>query len=59
MYRRKWKNYPHLPKDLESLVFSTYDRKIWNHWESDLETRTNNNNEVYNYINIINYIEFY
>ena len=21
MYRRKWKNYPHLPKDLESLVF--------------------------------------
>ena len=27
---------------------STYDRKIWNHWESDLETRTNNNNEAYN-----------
>ena len=21
MYRRKWKNYPHLPKDVESLFF--------------------------------------
>jgi len=26
-----------------------YDRKLWNHWDTDLKTRTNNNNEGYNF----------
>ena len=26
-----------------------YHRRIWNHWGTDMETRTNNNNEGYNH----------
>ena len=25
-----------------------FDRKLWNHWDTDLTTRTNNNNEAIN-----------
>jgi len=49
--------YPHFQKFLLYFIETwigdedtvpLYDRKLWNHWDTDLKTRTNNNNEAYN-----------
>ena len=33
--------------DDDERIVPMFHRKIWNHWDTDMETRTNNNNEGY------------
>ena len=35
--------------DEDERIIPMFHRKIWNHWGTDMETRTNNNNEGYNH----------